>query len=300
MTDAPRPFEEADHHAFVDGQMPLDRRAAFMRALSANPDLKARIDGWRAQNEALMSTFGAVLFESVPVRLMPTNLSQDNRPQGLLRLKQAGARDRPEGLGPERPVAASLIGVAIVAFLTGALVVFASVEAGYGPRSPARAAVAADPQALERSLAVRAYEAHETYATDINRPVEIAAGDDNRLLTWIQHRLAMPVRIPDLRLDGWSLIGGRVLPGEVGPAAFLVYGNGVEHLGLYMARTNGHQSDRFEIYDKGAGLASVAYWVDEPVGYALTTSRDAAWLDRNAPSLFVSIRTQTRESATAE
>ena len=296
MTDVTRPFDETDHHAFVDGQMALDRRAVFMRALSATPDLKARIDGWRMQNEALMSTFGSVLFESVPVRLMPTNLSQDNRPRASLK---TGAQ-RPEGPAAGRPSAASHIGVAVVAFLTGALVVFAAVEAGVGPHAPIRTTQAPDPQTIGRSLALRAYEAHETYATDINRPVEVAAGDDDRLLSWIQHRLSMPVRIPDLRLEGWSLIGGRVLPGEVGPAAFLVYGNGVERLGLYMARTNGHQSDRYTVYDNGAGLASVAYWVDEPVGYALTTSRDAAWLDRNAASLFVSIRTQTRGNATAE
>ena len=99
--------------------------------------------------------------------------------------------------------------------------------------------------------------------------------------------------------QGWSLLGGRVLPGEVGPAAFLVYGNGVERLGLYIGRTNTHQSETYRVYDNGAGLASVAYWTDEPIGYALTTSRDSSWFNRNGAALYQSVRAQARDNASA-
>ncbi len=73
----------------------------------------------------------------------------------------------------------------------------------------------------------------------------------------------------------------------------------MERLGLYLARTNARQSDDVAVYDNGAGLASVAYWTDEPIGYALTTSRDAAWLNRSAPALVRSIKAQARDNASA-
>ena len=55
----------------------------------------------------------------------------------------------------------------------------------------------------------------------------------------------------------------------------------------------------YSVYDNGAGLASVAYWVDEPVGYALTTSRDSGWLERNGAALYQSVRAQARDNASA-
>ena len=296
-----RPFDETDCHAFVDGQMDLDRRAAFMRALSANPDLKSRLRTWKEQNEALLATFGPVLSEPVPVRLMPTSVGRDQRAARIETVRPAPRPAPPLRAGPDRGRggAGSLVGVAVLAFLIGALLAFGLLEA-FVDRPGGRTSLQdAAPAGFGRALAQRAYEAHETFATDLNHPVEVSALDRPALIRWIQHRLALPVRIPDLRSEGWELLGGRILPGELGPAAYLLYTNGVERLGFYMARTNARQSDEVAIYDNDAGLASAAYWTDEPIGYALTTSRDAAWLSRSAPALVRSIKAQARDNASA-
>ena len=302
MGEMSQPFDDTDCHAFVDGQMDLDRRAAFVRALAANPELKGRLKSWKDQNDALLATFGPVLAEPVPVRLMPTNVGHERRAA------------RPDTIGPAphrtpplradttrvRGVAGSLVGVAILAFMVGALLAFGIAEAAFGDRSGGRASVQTVASAsFGRTLAQRAYEAHETFATDLNHPVEITSADRSALIRWIQHRMALPVRIPNLQGEGWELLGGRILPGDLGAAAYLVYTNGVERLGLYLARTNAQQSDDVSVYDNGAGLASVAYWIDEPIGYALTTSRDSAWLNRAAPALVRSIKAQSRDNASA-
>ena len=297
MSHPAQPFEEADLHAFVDGQMDLGRRAAFIRALAADPEMRARVESWKRQNEAMATTFGSVLGEPVPLRLMPTSL---NREQGGNSAAAKHPRGESSAHSDRRSALAGTLAIAVGAFLAGALVSYGTGTFGFGPGMfSGKAPIESTMPAGRRALALRAYEAHQTYATDLNHPVEVPASDEAHLIKWIQHRLSIPIRIPDLRPQGWNLLGGRVLPGELGPAAFLLYGNGVERLGLYIARTNTHQSDAYTIYDNGAGLASVAYWTDEPVGYALTTSRDPSWLDRNGPALYRSVRTQARDNASA-
>ncbi len=297
MPVPPRPLAEADVHAFIDGQMDFDRRATFMQAMSADSDLRARVDGWRRQNDALTSTFGTVLAEAIPVRLMPTSLNKDWRGPSA---KPASDRGPVAAAATVRRRRLGSAAIGFIGVLAGGAAIIAAGSAGLVPLT-LTAANPAPPAAPagQRGLALRAYEAHQTYATDINHPFEVGAADELHLLKWVQHRLAIPVRIPDLRREGWTLLGGRVLPGDLGPAAFLLYGNGIDRLGFYMARTNLPQADGYTLYDNGAGVASVAYWVDEPVGYAITTSRDSAWLQRNGPALFKSIRTQAKDNASA-
>ena len=298
------PADDPDLHAFVDGQMDLQRRAAFIRALSADPDARMRAEGWKRQNEALNATFGAILFEPVPVRLMPTSLSKDRRSSRHPESKIPSGEDKgvlSQQVAAHRPVSRALAaGIAIAAFLAGILVTCGAGTLGIGPNPLAgRYAAEAAPPIGRNALALRASEAHETYATDLNRPVEISAADEGHLVKWIQHRLSMPIRIPDLRNQGWTLLGGRVLPGQLGPAAFLVYGDGVERLGLYVARTNAARTDGYAIYDDGPDRPCVAYWVAEPVGFALTSGRGGSWFSRNAAALYQSVRTQLHDTASA-
>lgn len=303
MSQRPRPFDDADLHAYVDGQMDLARRTSFIQALAADPELRAKAEIWKRQNQALTNTFGPVLSEQVPVRLMPKSLVRRGGSPALVQgSKPASSPPSRASLddGHAAHAPARTVAVAAGTFLLG---VACSIGAGgFGWSLGVFASKPAIGSALQsdgRNLAIRAYEAHQTYVTDLNRPVEVPASDQVHLVKWIQHRLAMPIRIPSLSPQGWTLLGGRILPGEVGPAAFLVYGNGVERLGLYMGRTNMHQSDSYRVYDNGAGLASVAYWVDEPIGYALTTSRGSTWLSKNGQALYQSVRAQARDNASA-
>lgn len=294
MSTPPRPFSEADAHAYADGQMDLERRAAFTLALAADPDAKAKVDAWRQQNSAITAAFGPILTEPVPPRLLPANLGRTAPPAN-----PRGEPIRDAGAG-WRPVL-SYATLGALAFAAGGLAMLGAGAAGILPPSAAASKLAAPAAPVpQRAFPIRAYEAHQTYVTDLNHAVEVNAADQAHLLKWMQHRMSMPVRIPDLRREGWTLLGGRILPGELGPAAFLIYVNGIDRMGLYISRTNAHGTDSPSLYDNGAGLVTVAYWIDEPVGYAITTSRDTTWLDRNDDALIKTIRAQAKDSASAQ
>ncbi len=95
------------------------------------------------------------------------------------------------------------------------------------------------------------------------------------------------------------MIGGRVVPGQHGPAAFLVYGNGADRMGLFIARTPGLHVGDAKVVAGGVDAASTAYWTEGPFSYALTTSRTSDWLDRNAEALHETISGQARDLAAA-
>ncbi len=292
-------FDSRDFHALIDGRLDPEHGPELSRRLAAEPETRERIEGWKRQNDALKRQFAGVVLEPVPVRLLPKSLARHTAPGP----SGNGARGRPASAQTHaaqgrRPTLDG-IGAAVAVFLCGAAAT-AALESGFfahiGGGAKSADAVAAP---AGRGIAARAAETHQTFATDLNRPVEIPASDEARLLKWIQHRLAMPIRIPDLRPQGWNLIGGRIVPGELGPAAFLVYGNGIERLGLYVARTDASAGDGVSFADAGSGPGSTASWVDEPFGYALTTSRNVAWLERNGVALYDSVRAQARDNASA-
>ena len=56
-------------HAYVDGELPPDRRAAVEAWLARNPDDAARVQSWREMAEALHARYDSVADEAVPRRL---------------------------------------------------------------------------------------------------------------------------------------------------------------------------------------------------------------------------------------
>ena len=51
MSDAARPIDEDDLHAFVDGQLTPDRRASLQRYLDSNPDAARRVAAYQLQRD---------------------------------------------------------------------------------------------------------------------------------------------------------------------------------------------------------------------------------------------------------
>ena len=302
MTDASLTFDEGDLNGFVDGRLEVSRAAALSESLATDRDARARVDGWKRQNDSLRSMFASVLFEPVPLRLLPTSMAAPKPGQAPRAFVAQPHRERRGASSPVRPsglVATTMMGVALVAFAAGALASFGTDDFGLSPRSgravPVEAALA---PSEERDFASRAIETHEAFLTDLTRPVEITAADEPRLSRWIQHSLAGPLRIPNLQHQGWSLIGGRVVPGQHGPAAFLVYGSGSDRMGLYIGRTQGLEGSDPKVVDGGGiDAASIAYWTEGSFSYALTTSRTGDWLDRTAKTLHATISGQLRDLA---
>ena len=120
------------------------------------------------------------------------------------------------------------------------------------------------------NLSRRALEAHTTFTLDPEHAVE-ANQSDASLGKWLNRRVTFPLHLPDLAAEGWTLRGGRLVPGDLGPSALLVYQNGIgEKLSLYMARVVPRRAGGM-LHDVDTN--GVLAWTDGSVGYGLIGTR---------------------------
>src|SRR6476469_6517811 len=69
MIDRNLPVTEEELHAYVDGELPDDRRKAVESWLASHPDDMAHVGAWRAQADSIRARYGAVAAAPVPGRL---------------------------------------------------------------------------------------------------------------------------------------------------------------------------------------------------------------------------------------
>ena len=135
--------------------------------------------------------------------------------------------------------------------------------------------------------------AYVTYASEVVRPVEIQASNEDQLEAWLSKRLGMNLQAPKLEAAGFTLMGGRLLAGTHGPAAQFMYEDGVgRRLTLYVKTQEMG-------YDKSAAFkfaqekeVNAFYWIDSGTGYVLSGNlgrsdlfkvAEAAYQQLNAP-----------------
>ena len=81
-------------------------------------------------------------------------------------------------------------------------------------------------------------------------------------------RLNRPLSVPSLQEYGYSLVGGRLLPGEAGPAAQFMYENQTgARLTLYVTGVPKDET-AFRLFRDGN--RRTFYWVNDGMGYALS------------------------------
>ncbi|HEX6959143.1 MAG TPA: anti-sigma factor [Ferrovibrio sp.] len=230
------PVTEADLHAYVDDLLAPAERARVEAHLAVHPDDAALVALWQQQAEDLRHHFAPELDEPVPPALVAL-LAQEWR--SAARWRWAGR------------IAAALL----IAALGAGIGWF-----GRGLLTPAPL-VAALPQEAAR--------AHLVYSREVLHPVEVPAAQEKHLVAWLSKRLGTELKVPVLAAQGYSLIGGRLLPaGEANAAQFMYENRQGQRLTLYV-RSGEHASDtafRFA----SEGKAAAFYWVDGGFGYALT------------------------------
>src|SRR6195256_3963084 len=69
MTDPKISITEDELHAYVDNELPAERRADVEAWLAAHPDDAERVRSWREMAEALHARYDSVADEAVPRRL---------------------------------------------------------------------------------------------------------------------------------------------------------------------------------------------------------------------------------------
>lgn len=241
MTDKPDAIHEEELHAYVDGRLAPARAVVVEAYLAANPEVQARAQAYRAQNRALQALFGPVLDEPVPARLEETLAQRQRLPWR---------------------VAAALAWIA-VGGMTGFLL--------HGFLNPPVALIAT-------GFAERAAIAHVVYVPEVLHPVEVTAAQESHLVQWLSKRMGKELHTPDLTAFGYRLVGGRLLPGDKGPAAQFMYQDAAgARLTLYVAASgDAQQPSAFRFLEENG--VNVFYWVDGKLGFALVADTDRARL----------------------
>src|ERR1700758_4877617 len=79
MTDPRIPVTEDELHAYVDNELPVERRGDVEAWLATHPDDAERGQGWRTMAEALHARYDSVVNEPVPKRLDLDRLVREPR-----------------------------------------------------------------------------------------------------------------------------------------------------------------------------------------------------------------------------
>jgi anti-sigma factor RsiW len=234
MIDRDLPVSEEELHAYVDGELAADRKAAVEAWLANRPEDMTRVNAWRSLADAIRTRYGPVATEPVPARL------------SLRQIERAGRSWR-----------AMAAAVAAAAFLIGGL-------AGWMART-----FAVPSQPVVATLTTDAFDAYKLYVVEVRHPVEVPGSEEPHLVQWLSKRVGYELRIPNLQGVGLKLVGGRLLPGPSGgAAAFFMYESGTgERFTLYSTRAN--TPDTALRYDAEGPVGSL-YWSDHDIAYVVS------------------------------
>jgi anti-sigma factor RsiW len=238
MSTSDRPdLSDAELSAWLDGEGSPEQRERIEAALRDDPAAAARVRLWAADRDALRARFAPVLDEPVPESL--ARALHGRRWDGWAQAAAAA------GL----LVAGGAIGSALTWQWQSERV--ASAQAG----TPA-------------GWVQRAAYAHSVFTPEPRHPVEVRAQEEH-LSRWLTRRIDVPVKLFDLREEGFELMGGRLLPDAQGKSAQLMYENAAtkERVTVYLRKPDADAPTTFRYEQQGA--LGLFYWVEAGAGYAL-------------------------------
>lgn len=228
---------EDELHAFVDGQLPKGRCTAVLAYLGRHPEEVVRLATYARHKEELRARLDEI---EAPIENSTT-----------AELQQALA-DR---LAARPRYREWLRRAAAMAVLLGAGWWSNSLyQQFFIPHLP--------------DVVIEAAQAHEIFSGDLDRPVELTAVAATDMAAWFSSRLGEPVEIPSLRGMGLRLIGGRLLAGDQGPVAQLIYEDASGYrVSLCLSSAPSNSKPELELVNLD-GLTA-GYWHDGDLTYAL-------------------------------
>jgi anti-sigma factor RsiW len=259
MTDPVEPVTEAELHAYFDGELSPERRRAVEAYLMVHPEDADRLESYRGQDMLIRRAYRTLAERPLSPRL----------------LSAVTRRATPRRRGWWRAPALAAAGLA--------LLVGGAASGWYVHELLA-------PASSSQSLVADAASAHLVYAVEVRHPVEVTANEEAHLATWLGRRLAVPLRIPDLRESGYELVGGRLLPAGSGqPAAQLMYQDGAgSRVTLYVRATPGAEQTAFRFASEGD--LSALYWRDRDVAWVLVGDLSREQLEQLADRVYAALQ----------
>jgi anti-sigma factor RsiW len=241
MNDEANEVREEDLHAYIDGHLDAARKAEVEAYLVANPAELERVQAYGKQNDMLHALFDSALDEAVPFPIQPP--ANRKRFMPLLRVAAAAAW-----------------------MAVGGTVGWMLHTQDAAKPLPAMA------------FAHQAAIAHVVYTPEVLHPVEVGADQEAHLVKWLSKRLGTELKPPHLGNAGYELVGGRLLPGDKGPAAqFMYQDTRGQRLTLYVRHNEDTNRETAFRYAQ-EGKVGVFYWIDGGMGYALSGEADKASL----------------------
>ena len=256
MNDDQRLVSEEELHAFADGLMEGADHARIESWLAAHPAEAEMVSGWVAQNNELKRIFSPdAVFHPKDKTLLGDRTPQ-LRPRSLHRAMAAAA----------------------------AVLIFA---AGVATGHYARQTAAPLPATVQTANALpqEARSAFLIYASEVRHPVEVGPDQQQHLAQWLGKRLDYPLNVPDLTTLGFDLVGGRLVPvsGKAG-ALFMYEDKGGRRLTVLIGRNENNRDTSFRF--AAEGTVETFYWIDGPIGYAVTGEISRAQLRQVADECY--------------
>ncbi len=243
------PVTEAELHAYVDGGLSPARTAEIAQYLEQHDDEARRVAAYRRQNQKFHEFYDELLVEPVPLNLQSAD----------------GARTRRTWYR----------------YAAAAMLMLASGTLGWHLHDRVTGS-----RAQTIQIARVAAMAHAVYSPEVRHPVEVGADQEEHLVRWLSKRLGTSLKIPHLAPQGYALVGGRLLPGERGPAAQFMYQDAKgQRLTLYVRVSNEARTPTAFRFTQENGVG-VFYWLDGRLGYALSGETDRAELLRVADAVY--------------
>ena len=263
-----RPLDPALMSAWLDQELDGAERAQVDAWLASHAEDAELVRRWTLDRDMLREQLAPTLDEPIPEHLRQLVLSGG---RGGRSGRGAGTWSSTLSWHSWR-IAAAAAGLLLTGGVIGAALMWQTQSQ---TQHQLAATQGITPRAVE--WVQRAAVAHAVYAPELRHPVDVNTTEgsaeeqrknEEHLSRWLTRRLAMPVKLFDLRAQGFELIGGRLLPDVATPSAQLMYQNtSGQRITVYLRKpeTDAPAAFRFE----RQGELSLFYWVDGPTGYAL-------------------------------
>lgn len=270
--------QDDQRSAWLDGEGSAAQRAEIDAWLCDHPEQAATVRLWAADRDALRARFDPVLDEPLPEALLAT-------------VRDGGRRS-----AWPWAQAAMAAGLLVAGGLLGAGLMWQWQAQAEGQQA-----------SVPGTWTHRAAVAHAVYSPEVKHPVEVSVvegtaaeqrAQEQHLARWLTKRLDMPVRLFDLRTQGFELVGGRLLPDVAGPSAQLMYQNGGgQRVTVYLRKPEAGASTAFR-YQRD-GEVGMFYWAEDGYGCALVGTLPRERLLALAEAVYRQVEASIQPSAPA-
>lgn len=227
---------EEELHAYVDDRLDPVRRAEVQAWLASHPQAAQRVEAWLAD-----------------ARQLRTGLAGLAQPRASTLVDRDQLRRQARHRLQRRWASAAAI---VVALGVGGLGGWQARDASLADVKPMADAV----------------QAHRLFAD--SQALDIQARNPDQLRTWLQAHFDQVGQLPDLAGYGFTPVGARLLSNEQGPAALVVFEDGVGRRISLFLRSPGKHFRRMPQGQRIDGQLQARYWSHGAYNFALVSAAD--------------------------